>query len=88
MVDLMLGLAMEVAGAAFGNDLVEPAVEPRQSVGNTVRGGGCGGGGFAGALGRVGPCHAFELAGQIVEAIADRGEFVAMDVLVVVRLPI
>jgi hypothetical protein len=70
-------LRFDRRAARFGNDLIEPPVEPCQSLGDAIRrllvmvaGASLGG-------------NALELAGEIVETVVDRGEVVADRLLVV-----
>ena len=74
------------ARAALVNDLIEPAIEPRQrirdAIGALVRAAG------AAARLRIRLRHAFELPRQGVETLIDGGEVFADGVLVVVRLSV
>ena len=74
-------LCLDRRAAGLGNNLVEPAVEPRQGFADVVRG-------IVVAVPRrrpplIGLREAVEIARQIVETIVDRGEIVADRLLVV-----
>ena len=74
-------LRLDRRAAGLGNNLVEPAVEPRQGFADVVRG-------IVVAVPRrrpplIGLREAVEIARQIVETIVDRGEIVADRLLVV-----
>ena len=81
----MPALRLERRAARLGNHLVEPAVEPRQRIGDAVgSAGSCSRSRRVSAAAGVGVRDPFELARQIVETIVDRGEVVADRLLVVV----
>ena len=73
------------AHAAFGDDLVEPAVEPRQRLGDAVVGLRSSSTGALRLAGTdLGPGDAFELALKIIQTLDDSGEVIADRVIVVV----
>jgi hypothetical protein len=71
---------------ALMNDLIEPAIQPRQRVRNAV--GALVNAAGVGTRGGIRLRHAFELPRQGVETLIDGGEVFAAGVLVVVRLSV